>query len=470
MPIPANCLSSAKAKDGTIILTPVSKRSLEGTLQKLGKVQKSWVLASGFEARRGTFAAVTGKSGDVNRVLIGTGTETLPIEDPWWLASTAKNLPEGDFIFDAAVDEMSVEAGALGWCLAHYVFDRYKKSIKVKKRRLVGLPKATFASVKRTANAVAKVRDLVNTPAEDMGPGDLQDAAEALAETYGATSATIVGDDLLDLNFPAIHAVGRAAASGREPRLIDLQWGAADAPKLTLVGKGVCFDTGGLDLKPSAGMRTMKKDMGGAAHALALAELIMANKLKVNLRLLISAVENSVSASSYRPGDVINTRKGLTVEIGNTDAEGRIVLCDALALACEQSPDLLLDFATLTGAARVALGADLPATFTNNDDLWAALESSADTTQDPLWRMPLWAGYNKDLSSPIADLSNVGGDGFAGAITAALYLQNFVKSDVAWAHFDVFAWNKKPRPGRPSGGEAQGLRAAYDAVKSYLSL
>jgi leucyl aminopeptidase len=279
-----------------------------------------------------------------------------------------------------------------------------------------------------------------------------------------------VGDDLLDLNFPAIHAVGRAAASGREPRLIDLQWGPADAPKLTLVGKGVCFDTGGLDLKPSAGMRTMKKDMGGAAHALALAELIMANKLKVNLRLLISAVENSVSASSYRPGDVINTRKGLTVEIGNTDAEGRIVLCDALALACEQSPDLLLDFATLTGAARVALGADLPATFTNNDALWAALENSADTTKDPLWRMPLWAGYKKDLSSPIADLSNVGGDGFAGAITAALYLQNFVKPGVAWAHFDVFAWNKNPRPGRPSGGEAQGLRAVYDAVKSYLSL
>jgi len=470
MPIPANCLSSAKAKDGTITLTPVSKKSLDDTLQRLGKVQRSWVLASGFEARQGTFAVVTGKTGKINRVLIGTGAQSLPIENPWWLADTVKNLPEGDFVFDSNVDENSAETGALGWCLAHYVFDRYKKPPKVKKRRLVGLPKTPCASVKRTASAVSKVRDLVNTPAEDMGPSDLQDAAEALAETYGATSETIVGDDLLDMNLPAIHAVGRAAARGREPRLIDLQWGPADAPKLTLVGKGVCFDTGGLDLKPSAGMRTMKKDMGGAAHALALAELIMASKLKVNLRLLISAVENSVSASSYRPGDVINTRKGLTVEIGNTDAEGRLVLCDALTLACEQSPDLLLDFATLTGAARVALGADLPATFTNNDNLWRALEDSANTTQDPLWRMPLWAGYNKDLSSQIADLSNVGGDGFAGAITAALYLQNFVKSDVAWAHFDVFAWNKKPRPGRPGGGEAQGLRAVYSAVKSYLSI
>lgn len=470
MPIPASCLSSAKAKDSTIVLTPVSKHSLEKTLQKLGKIQRSWVLATGFEARQGTHAAVTGKSGEISKILVGTGTKTMPFNTPWWMAAVAKKLPEGDFVFDESMDQGSVETGALGWSLAHYVFDRYKKTAKAKKRRLVGLPKATCASVKRTANAVATVRDLVNTPAEDMGPSDLQDTAEALAETYGATSQTIVGDDLLDHNFPAIYAVGRAAACGREPRLIDLQWGPADAPKLTLVGKGVCFDTGGLDLKPSVGMLIMKKDMGGAAHALALAELIMANKLKVNLRLLISAVENSVSASSYRPGDVINTRKGLTVEIGNTDAEGRVVLCDALTLACEQSPDLLLDFATLTGAARVALGADLPATFTNKDAFWSALEDSADTTKDPLWRMPLWAGYNKDLSSPIADLSNVGGEGFAGAITAALYLQHFVEPGVAWAHFDVFSWNRKSRAGRPVGGEAQGLRAVYHAVKSYLSL
>ena len=470
MPIPANCLSSAKAKDSTIVLTPVSKKSLEETLQKLGKTQRSWVLASGFGAQPGTFAAVTDKSGDINRVLIGTGTETMPFKNPWWLAAAARKLPEGDFSFDGIVDAESAETGAFGWALAHYAFDRYKSSIKVKKRRLIGLPKAACTSIKRTANAAAKVRDLVNTPAEDMSPSDLQDAAEALAETYGATSETIVGDDLLDQNFPAIHAVGRAAASGREPRLIDLQWGPKDAPKLTLVGKGVCFDTGGLDLKPSAGMRMMKKDMGGAAHALALAELIMANKLKVNLRLLISAVENSVSASSYRPGDVISTRKGLSVEIGNTDAEGRVVLCDAITLACEQSPDLLLDFATLTGAARVALGGDLPATFTNNDTFWAALENNAETTHDPLWRMPLWGGYDKDLASPIADLSNVGGDGFAGAITAALYLQRFVEPGVTWAHFDVFSWNRKSRAGRPAGGEAQGLRAVYSAVKSYLSL
>lgn len=470
MPIPTNCLSSAKAKEGTIVLVPVGHGSLEDVLRKLGKTQQAWVLASGFEGQTGTFVAVADKSGAIGKILVGTGTASLPTNSPWWLAGVASKLPAGDYIFDAAVDAASIEAGALGWCLAHYVFDRYKKLTTTKKRRLVGLPKAACAEIKRAATAMATVRDLVNTPAEDMGPSDLQDTVEALAETYGATSETIVGDDLLENNFPAIHAVGRAAATGREPRLIDLNWGPTDAPKLTLVGKGVCFDSGGLDIKPSAGMRTMKKDMGGAAHALALAQLIMASKLKVNLRLLISAVENSISASSYRPGDIIHTRKGLTVEIGNTDAEGRLVLCDALTLACEQSPDLLLDFATLTGAARVALGVDLPATFTNRDEVWNALENSATVTQDPLWRMPLWPGYDKDLTSPIADLSNVGGDGFAGAITAALYLQRFVEPTVSWVHIDVFAWNKKTRPGRPIGGEAQGLRAVFNAVKTYLSL
>ena len=470
MPISANCLSSAKAKDSTITLIPVGTNSLEGALQQLGKTQRAWVVASGFEARHGTYAAIAGKTGEITKVLIGIGESTLPTNSPWWLASVATKLPAGDFVFDANVEAGSVEAGALGWCLAHYVFDRYKKSTRTKKRRLVGLPKAACTQIKHTASAMAKVRDLVNTPAEDMGPSDLQDAVEAIAESYGATSETIVGDDLLDHNFPAIHAVGRAAATGREPRLIDLRWGPEGAPSLTLVGKGVCFDSGGLDIKPSAGMRTMKKDMGGAAHALALAELIMASKLNVNLRLLISAVENSISAAAYRPGDIINTRKGLTVEIGNTDAEGRLVLCDALALACEEAPDLLIDFATLTGAARVALGADLPATFTNSEKVWSALESSAVNTQDPLWRMPLWAGYDKELSSPIADLSNVGDGGQAGAITAALYLQRFVEPTVPWVHIDVFAWNKKTRAGRPVGGEAQGLRASFDAVKAYLPL
>jgi len=352
MPILANCLSSANAKDGAITLVPVGHNSLKDALRKLGKTQCAWVEASGFDAQTGTFVAVAGKSGSISKILVGTGSAGLPTNSPWWLAGAASKLPAGDYVFDDGVDPTSIEAGALGWCLAHYVFDRYKKSTQTKKRRLVGLPKAVCAETKRTATAMATVRDLVNTPAEDMGPSDLQDAVEALAETYGATSETIVGDDLLKNNFPAIHSVGRAAATGREPRLIDLNWGPEDAPKLTLVGKGVCFDSGGLDIKPSAGMRTMKKDMGGAAHALALAQLIMASKLKVNLRLLISAVENSISASSYRPGDIIDTRKGLTVEIGNTDAEGRLVLCDALTLACEQPPDLLLDFATLTGAAQ----------------------------------------------------------------------------------------------------------------------
>lgn len=470
MPFPTQCISSAKTGDNAIGLVPVTKKNLEAKLAGLSKTQRTWVQSNGFGADEGTVAMVAGKSGTIGKILVGTGSHEPSPSDPWWLASAAKKLPEGDFFLEGDLNDEVLAAGAFGWCLVHYRFNRYKPSETAPKRRLVGLPRKVSMEAKRRAEAAAAVRDLVNTPAEHMGPGDLQDAAEALAETYGGTCGTIVGEDLLEHNLPAIHAVGRAAATGREPRLIDLQWGSADAPKLTLVGKGVCFDTGGLDLKPSAGMRLMKKDMGGAAHALGLARLIMASKLDVQLRVLVSAVENSVSASSYRPGDVIDTRRGLTVEVGNTDAEGRIVLCDALALACEDKPDLLIDFATLTGAARIALGADLPATFTNSDSLWQALEQSADETGDPLWRMPLWAPYNKGLSSPIADLSNIAEGGFAGSITAALYLQRFVPAKVPWVHFDVFSWNKSSRPGRPVGGEAQGLRATFGAIKKYLKL
>ncbi|TNE61419.1 MAG: leucyl aminopeptidase family protein [Alphaproteobacteria bacterium] len=388
---------------------------------------------------------------------------------PWSLAAAAQNLPAGSYRLEGvtAVDAARL---AYGWALAQYRFDRYL-SADAPAARLLVLPAGTdMDAILALLSSVALVRDLVNTPAEDMGPAHLQDVAEALAEEFGGSIATIVGDDLLDENFPAIHAVGRAAAEGREPRLIDLQWGDEAAPRLTLVGKGVCFDSGGLDIKPASGMLIMKKDMGGAAHALGLARLIMATGLKVRLRVLIPAVENAIDGNAYRPGDVLATRAGLSVEIGNTDAEGRVVLCDALALASEENPALLVDFATLTGAARVALGPDLPATFANDDGLWDAFEAAARTAQDPIWRMPLWAPYADDLKSPIADMNNTAEGGFAGSITAALYLQKFVGAGIPWVHFDVFAWTPKPKPGRPKGGEAQGLRTSFAAIKSFLSL
>ncbi|MBO6504256.1 MAG: leucyl aminopeptidase family protein [Kordiimonadaceae bacterium] len=467
MPSLASLISSGKPKDDTIALVPVSKKDLEKVLSRLSKTARTWVEANGFDARKNTIAPVPGKGGVIAKILVGTGNKDASAKDPWWLAGTVKLLHPGTYSIDGEWDPAVLAAGAFGWCLAQYKFDRYVKH-SATNMKLVGLPRNVVASVKNQVEATTLVRDLVNTPAEHMGPADLQDTAEGLAEKYGGTCCTIVGEDLLEENFPAIHAVGRAAAEGREPRLIDLRWGDEAAPLVTLVGKGVCFDTGGLDIKPSAGMRIMKKDMGGAAHALGLAQLIMASKLKVNLRVLVSAVENSVSANSYRPGDVINTRKGLTVEVGNTDAEGRIVLCDALQLACEENPALLMDFATLTGAARVALGADLPATYCNKSSLWRTLEKSAETTSDPLWRMPLWAPYDSGLSSSIADLGNIADGGFAGSITAALYLQRFVDKSIPWVHYDVYAWNKKTRPGRPPGGEAQGLRASFEAIKSVL--
>lgn len=469
MPASTSLISSATPKDDAIALVPVTTASLKAAIAKLGASQRRWVEAIGFGADEASIAMIPGTEGNIDRVLVGTGANAPSPADPWWLAGTVEQLQPGTYFIDADLDEQAMASAAFGWCLAQYRFDRYT-SAKAIKRKLVGLSKTATADAKRHVTAAAMVRDLVNTPAEHMGPADLQDAAEALAEEFGGTCSTIVGEDLLDENLPAIHAVGRAAAEGREPRLIDLQWGNPDAPALTLVGKGVCFDTGGLDLKPSAGMRIMKKDMGGAAQALGLAQLIMASKLDLNLRVLVSAVENSVSANAYRPGDVVDTRKGLTVEIGNTDAEGRVVLCDALVVACEEKPDLLIDFATLTGAARVALGGDLPATYTNKDAVWRALENASSATNDPLWRMPLWAGYDKDLSSSIADLGNIAEGGFGGSITAALYLQRFVDAPVPWVHFDVYAWNKKPSPGRPVGGEAQGLRATFAAIKSYLKL
>jgi leucyl aminopeptidase len=311
--------------------------------------------------------------------------------------------------------------------------------------------------------AQSLVRDLVNTPTEDMGPSELADAVIHAADQLGASASVIKGDDLLTENYPAVHAVGRAAS--RPPRMISLTWGEKDHPVLALVGKGVCFDSGGLDIKPASGMKLMKKDMGGAAHALALARLVIQYELPVRLLLLIPAVENSIAGNAYRPGDVVETRKGLTVEIGNTDAEGRVILADGLTRSCEEKPDLIIDFATLTGAARVALGTDLPPVFSNHLEIAQAITAAGERVEDPMWTMPLYQPYRTLLKSEIADLNNIASTGYGGCITAALFLEHFVEPDVPWVHIDTFAWNQTARPGRPVGGEALGLRSVFNYLR-----
>ncbi|WP_433910321.1 leucyl aminopeptidase family protein [Sphingomonas yabuuchiae] len=381
-------------------------------------------------------------------------------DSPWALARLAEALPEGHYRLDGA----EVGANALGWLLGQYRFTRYRKGEDTGARVLLTRDVAHREEVIRLAAATAQVRDLVNTGAGDLGPAELEAEAETLARTHHA-QLTVTGGDALARDYPMIHAVGQAATRERAPRLIELHWGDPAHPRIAIVGKGVCFDTGGLDIKPSAGMRLMKKDMGGAAHALALAGLVMAAKLPVRLHLLIPAVENAVSGASFRPGDVLKTRKGLTVENTNTDAEGRLILGDALSRAGEEKPELILDFATLTGAARVALGPDLPPLFTDDEALAADLLAAASTEDDPVWRMPLWDGYDEMLKSDIADMVNAPDGGFAGAITAALFLRRFVPKDTAWAHLDVFAWRPSSKPGRPKGGDAYALRAAYAMLK-----
>ena len=380
--------------------------------------------------------------------------------DAYSYAHAPHALPEGS-VWQLANELPAAELALLqlGWGLGSYRFDRYRKRNRAP-AQLVASPTGEVADL---IAASLRVRDWVNTPTEDMGPQQLEDAARALADAHGAQVEAITGDELLKQNFPAIHAVGRA--SHRAPRLVVLRWGRETDPALVLVGKGVCFDTGGLDIKPADGMRNMKKDMGGAAHALALAGLVMARGLPVRLTLLVPAVENAISPDAFRPGEVIATRKGLSVEIDNTDAEGRVILCDALTFAGEQKPDLVLDFATLTGAARIALGPDLPALFSNDDTLAQQWLDSGVQLRDPLWRMPLWRPYLHYLKSNVADLANSGATRMAGCVTAALYLERFVPEGQAWTHVDVYSWNDSTRPGKPAGGEAQGLRAAWGLLR-----
>ncbi|MGH6927271.1 MAG: leucyl aminopeptidase family protein [Dongiaceae bacterium] len=444
-----------RAAGKAIPITPVTAKELKGWLKAQRATVRRWVEGVRFEAKPGSHALIPGADGAPARVLLGVGAEP----DIWSYGGLPKVLPRGTYRLDGKLASESATRAALGWALGGYAFARYKKQPAV--ARLVWPEAADRAAVERTAAAVFLVRDLVNTPAEDMGPAELASAAESIARTHDAKIKVTVGDDLLKANYPLVHAVGRA--STRAPRLIDLRWGKR-GPSIVLVGKGVCFDSGGLDLKSAQNMLLMKKDMGGGAHVLALAQMIMDAELPVRLRVLVPAVENSVSGNAFRPLDVVRSRKGLTVEIGNTDAEGRLILCDALAEACDDKPDLILDCATLTGAARVALGPELPALFCNSDATADALLRHGQAENDALWRLPLHQPYRRMLDSKVADLNNVSESGFAGAITAALFLKEFVDPGIAWAHIDMMAWNAAARPGRPEGGEAQGLRAFYALI------
>ncbi|MBZ9869953.1 leucyl aminopeptidase family protein [Mesorhizobium sp. BR1-1-9] len=431
----------------------VAKDGLETA--SLASSAVAWARANGFSGEAGKTLIVPAENGALGGALFGIGDG----EGALAVGALAKSLAEGDWHFASSLARPELAAIALA--LGGYVFTRYGK--KPGKALRFELPAGVEAKrVRCIVEGVFLTRDLVNTPTSDMGPDELEKAVRALAEIHKAEVSVIKGDDLIEQNFPMIHAVGRASSSA--PRLIDMGWGPRSAPKVTLVGKGVCFDTGGLDIKPSSGMLLMKKDMGGAANVLGLASMIMASGLNVRLRVLIPAVENSIAGNAFRPGDVLASRKGMSVEIGNTDAEGRLVLGDALALADEEEPQLLVDMATLTGAARVALGPDLPPFYTGDEALASELAAASLAVEDPLWRMPLWRPYDAKLSSKIADINNVTTDGFAGSITAALFLKRFVEKTASWAHFDIFAWNPADRPHGPAGGEAQGIRALEHVI------
>ncbi len=439
----------------TIKMLCLSEKEARAHLKKASALQRGWASAQGFKARAGKSIALPGRDASI-AVLLLVRPETIT---PWTFASLALSLPKGGYALDGQVD--GAAEFALGWALGQYKFDRYKKNPRAT-RRLVWPEGVDSARVLRLAKATYLVRDLVTAPANDLGPAELAQTVVDVGETYGAKVSLTKGKKL-ETEFPMVHAVGKASSRG--PVYADLRWGDPKHPKITLVGKGVIFDSGGLDIKPPSAMLTMKKDMGGAAHAIGLASAIMDAKLPVRLRLLIPAVENSVSGNAFRPLDVIRSRKGLTVEIGNTDAEGRLILCDALHDAASEAPEFILDFATLTGAARVALGTELPALFSNDELLATEMIAGGQRAFDEVWRLPLHRDYDRHLSSDVADVSNVSSSRFGGAITAALFLQRFIPKGQPWAHIDVMAYNSGSRPGRPKGGEAMSLRAAYAFIE-----
>lgn len=433
-----------------------TKSTWAGVIKELPAQAQQFAKANDFTAKPGKCLTLPSPDGQIAQVLFGLEEETSTSRDLFRPGALPGLLPPGVYRFANAPHDTRL--ATLAFALGCYRFGRYRKA-ENPGVRLVPPDGVDIADIARMAEAASLARDLINTPSNDMGPEELALAAEQLAGRYGASFRTIVGDELTRQNFPLIHAVGMA--STRAPRLIDLSWGDVSHPKVTLVGKGVCFDTGGLDLKPSSGMLIMKKDMGGAANVLALAQMVMDAKLKVRLRVLIPAVENAVAGNAFRPLDIFKSRKGLNVEIGNTDAEGRLVLADALAFACEEKPDLLVDLGTLTGAARVALGPDLPPFYTNDETLAQDMTRFAKAEQDPLWRMPLWPAYDAWLDSKVADINNAPSGGFAGSIICALFLQRFVTDAKSWLHVDIYGWTPSAKPARPEGGECQAVRAIY---------
>jgi leucyl aminopeptidase len=438
----------------------VSEGDLERWLSQQDEATRAWLAALRFRAERHQVTCIGRPDGSVSGAVLGLGAlGSIDTLEPWHLAGAVDRLPAGAWRIETPLPAEAATAAALGWAHGSYRFERYRSKPKAAASAILVPPQlAEMTYVRRAAAAIAMARDLINMPAADLSPERLADEALALARANGAEGRCIAGDALRE-GYPAIYAVGQAAASA--PRLVDFTWGDPAAPKVTLVGKGVCFDTGGLDIKPPAGMLLMKKDMGGAACVLALARLVMESSLPVRLRVLVPAVENSIAGNAYRPGDVLRTRKGVTVEVGNTDAEGRLILCDALALADAERPDLLIDLATLTGAARIALGPELPAVFGTRDATLEALLRHGRRLADPLWPMPLWAGYDDEIASKIADLNNVSSSALAGAIIGGLFLKRFVTEATDWLHVDLFGWNPKDRPGRPIGAEPQTVRALF---------
>ncbi len=439
-----------------IPITFATKTTWAAISAELPAQARQFAQSNGFTAKPGACITLPSTDGQIAQVVFGLEDESSKSRDLFRPGLLPGLLPAGVYRFANAPHDTRL--AALAFALGSYRFSRYRKA-EAADVRLVPPDGIDSADLTRMAEAASLARDLINTPANDMGPEELAQAAQHLAERFGADFRCIVGDELTQQNFPLIHAVGMA--SPRAPRLIDVSWGDPTHPKVTLVGKGVCFDTGGLDLKPSSGMLIMKKDMGGAANVLALASMVMDAKLKVRLRVLIPAVENAVAGNAFRPLDIFTSRKGLTVEIGNTDAEGRLVLADALALACEDRPDLLIDLGTLTGAARVALGPDLPPFYTNDETLALDLAACARQENDPLWRLPLWPAYDAWLDSKVANVNNAPSGAFAGSITCALFLQRFVEDATRWLHVDIYGWTPSAKPARPEGGECQAARAIY---------
>jgi leucyl aminopeptidase len=431
-------------------------------LGKQNSFTQNWLTTTQFRQDSGSVTYIPDASGKVVQVLLCVND----MKNFWSAGSLSTALGDGVYKFEG--ENFDYARFALAWGLGAYQFSRYKKPTK-KPARLVLDKEHDAKHINNLVESIYMVRDLINTPTDDMGPTELGESVVALAKKYNATVTQIIGEDLLKQNYASIYTVGRA--SDDAPRLIDLRWGDSSHPRVTLVGKGVCFDTGGLDIKPTSGMLLMKKDMGGAAHTLGLARMIMEAKLPINLRVLIPAVENSISGNAYRPGDIIKSRKGITIEIGNTDAEGRVVLADALTEAVSEKPDLIIDIATLTGAARVALGTELPGLFCNTDKVAAEILQHAEQENDPIWRLPFFTAYRESLNTPYADINNNSSDAYGGAITAGLFLKEFVPDDIPWVHFDLMAWNLKSKPGRPQGGEAMAIRALFSYLKArYLSI